>query len=213
MNFKYVGVFNYKANNELVIDSKNIIKGESFNSGDAKDILKSGNNEPWREVPPSSRPYAVKVLCKKEGYAYIIAIDPDARLTRNDAVEFTNAVYQGMEPLLGGNVSKQFEPQFKNLISENNYIVTIDKVKVAQKKADEVKTIMRDNVQQLSANTKLLDEETVPGVQDIAQTAYEIQEQAVEVKEQEVKKGRQLNLIIFLIIAGIIAIVVLFIFL
>ena len=72
-----------------------------------------------------------------------------------------------------------------------------------------MKTIMRDNVQQISENVKLLDEETVPGAMDIANTAYEVQEQAIEVKEQEVSKGRKLNCILFIIAGGVIAIIVL----
>lgn len=46
--------------------------------------------------------------------------------------------------------------------------MVIDKVKIAQQKVDEVKDIMRDNVQQLSENVKLLDEETVPNALEIA---------------------------------------------
>ena len=129
-NFKYVGVFNVKQNNELVIDTKNIIRGQSFAQKDAKEIL-ADNNAPWKEVTPGG-PYCVKVLCNnKQGYGYVIAVDVDARLTRNDAVDFTNTVYQGMEPLLGGNVAKQFERQFQNLLEQNDYIITIDKIKVA----------------------------------------------------------------------------------
>ena len=115
-------------------------------------------------------------MLNKSSYTFLIAIDQDARLSRNDAVEFVNAIIQGLEVLPGGNVSKQFEPQFRRLLQENDYVVVIDKIKIAQKKADEVKDIMRDNVQQLGDNVKLLDEEVVPSALDIARTAYQVQE-------------------------------------
>ena len=108
----------------------------------------------------------------KNGYIFLIAIDQDARLSRNDAVEFTNAIIQGLEVLPAGNISQKFEPQFRKLLQENDYVVVVDKVKLAQKKADEVKDIMRDNVQQLGDNVKLLDEEVVPSAIDLARNAY-----------------------------------------
>ena len=81
----------------------------------------------------------------------------------------------------------------------------IDKVKLAQQKADEVKDIMRDNVKQLSENVKLLDEETVPNALEIARVAYDVQEQAEDVKNEELKRSRRLTCIIVLIVLALLA--------
>ena len=50
----------------------------------------------------------------------------------------------------------------------------MDKVKLAQKKVDEVKDIMKENVVMMSENTKLLDEEVVPSTLELARTAYTV---------------------------------------
>ena len=83
---------------------------------------------------------------------------------------------------------------------------------MAQKKVDEVKGIMQDNVIAMSENTKLLDEETVPSALAIAETAYEVQEQAEEVKKEEQKRGRSLNFIIVLIVLGVVALLALILY-
>ena len=52
-NFKYVGIF-AAGSGKLLIDSKNIIKGDTFSETQAKEILKNNYNlalpEPWKEV-------------------------------------------------------------------------------------------------------------------------------------------------------------------
>ena len=88
-NFKYVGVFRYEASKyTLVIDTRNIIKTSAFTEKQAREILGETKPEPWKEVQPTlSRKFAVKVL-SKDILVYLIAIDENARISRNDATDF-----------------------------------------------------------------------------------------------------------------------------
>ncbi len=88
-NFKYVGIFRLEASKvNLVIDTKNIIKTVSFGEKQARELIDEGKLEPWKEWQPTlTRKFAVKLL-NRETYVYLIAIDENARISRNDAADF-----------------------------------------------------------------------------------------------------------------------------
>ena len=75
--------------------------------------------------------------------------------------------------------------------------MVIDKVKLAQRKADEAKVVMRQNVKIASENVKLLDEEVVPTAIELAARAYNVQEQALEVLHEEQKRQNRIVFVLF----------------
>ena len=88
-NFKYVGVFRLEASKyTFVIDTRNIIKTPAFTEKNARELLDEGKIEPWKEWPPTlTRKFAVKLL-NRDSYVYLIAIDENAKISRNDAADF-----------------------------------------------------------------------------------------------------------------------------
>ena len=89
-------------------------------------------------------------------------------------------------------------------------MVTIDKIKLAQTKVDETKSVMRQNVNTMSENVKLLDEEIVPTAIELAARSYNMQEQAVEVLKEEQKRTNRLFCFLAIIVVIIVGVIALF---